>query len=206
MWLSFVALHARLSSADVGYILRVFRHKPKPASKLNPASAKLAGSGVGVTTAVPISVPAGRLTPNTWSIVPARASLRARLVIPFAIEISNKATLFSVVEPEITCPNSVLFVTLIAKFCRSAVVPERVKANPPLWSITDEVSPPTIGNDAATSGLVARVAGGTGAKLKPAAVKADNVPVSKVTVVEPVLTGAAPAVKGNNSATATIAR
>jgi hypothetical protein len=76
------------------------------------------------------------------------------------------------------------------KLVREAVVALRVRFNPPECVMFVVVSPPVMGNVAAT-GDVLSVAGFTGVMLNPAPVRTDKVDALNVTVVVPPVMGVA---------------
>ena len=103
---------------------------------------------------------------------------------------SKKATPAVLLPPAVTVPKRVLFVRLMSKLVREAVVVFRVRFSPPECVMFVVVSPPVIGNVAAT-GDVLSVAGLTGVMLNPAPVRTDNVDVLNVTAVVPPVIGVA---------------
>src|SRR5947209_20553619 len=89
----------------------------------------------------------------------------------------------------------------MSKLVREAVVVFRVRFSPPECVMFVVVSPPVIGNVAATGDGLS-VAGLTGVMLNPAPVRTDKVDVLKVTVVVPPVIGVAWAAKGMETAAA----
>jgi hypothetical protein len=163
----------------------------------------VAGSGAteAETAAVPIRVPAAKGTPKTVLIPDANAGSKLKTIEPAEDERSKRATLPKLVPAAVTVPSKVLFVRSMLRFVSEAIVELRVRFSPPECVMLVVVSPPVIGNIAAT-GDVPSVAGVTGATLNPAPVNTDNVEGSNVTVVVPPVIVAACRAKGVKTATA----